>query len=191
MRKICSFLCILLLLLGCSAKPVDINQNVCGFECEASDMQEYASLQGVDHVFLDVNYEEALALLKNKSFSGILYYGYPACPWCDEAVVEMNDAAKSLNVSIYYVNKKSDFNLLHPELEKETETFLNAYYTLDKDEDGNPHLYVPEVVVVKDGVVIDHHLGTFEEHDAHKRKLSDDEKTKLENVYLMMFKKLK
>lgn len=191
MRKLCSFLCVLSMLVACSAKPVDINQNVCGFECETSDMSEYTSLAGVDHVFLDVTYEEALQFLKSEEFSGILYYGYPACPWCEEAVVEMNDAAKAMNVDIYYINKKSDFNIAHPELEEATETILNTYFALDLDKEGKPHLYVPEVVVIKKGKVVDHHLGTFEEHDAHERTLNEKEKQTLEAIYVEMFQKMK
>lgn len=191
MRRLICLLCTLLVLVGCASRPVEPNLNVCGFECENSDMSEYTSLVGVEHIFLDATFEEALQLLESDDFSGILYYGYPSCPWCKEAVVEMNDAAKSLGLEIYYVNKKSDFNLLHPELEEKTELILDKAYGLSVDEEGKPHLYVPEVVVIKKGKVVDHHLGTLEEHNAHERDMNEDEKQKLEDIYVQMFKKVK
>lgn len=191
MPKWIRLLCLMLVLVGCASNPVKPDLNVCGFECEDSDMSEYVSLEGEEHVFLDATFEEAYEMLENDTFSGIIYYGYPACPWCEEAVVEMNDAAKSLGLEIYYVNKKSDFNILHPELEEKTALLLDKAYALSKDEEGKPHLYVPEVVVVKAGKVVDHHMGTFEEHDAHERDLNEKEKQQLEEIYVQMFKKVK
>lgn len=192
MRRFMSLVCVLLFALwGCSTKENVENTNICGFECSEADMSEYTTLEGVEHVFLDVTYEETLEYLKMEDFTGIFYFGYPACPWCEEAVVEMNDAAKSLNLEIYNVNKKSDFNVIHPEMEEEIALYLNSYIELQEDEDGNPHLYVPEVVIVKDGKVIDHHRGTLEAHDAHERTMNESEKEELEEIYLNLFQKIK
>ena len=86
------------------------------------------------------------------------------------------------------MNKKSAFNRKHIELEEEIVKILDVAYGLEKNKDGNPHLYVPEVVVIKDGDIINHHLGTLEAHDATKRKMSENERTQLKDFYLKMFK---
>lgn len=183
---------LLVLLCGCSTNnPSSSSSNVCGFDCEEANMDEYSLLEGNTHVFVEADYEQSLQMLENDSFTGIIYYGYPACPWCDEAIVEMNDAAKSLDLSIYYVNKKSEENLKQVALEEKIEAILDNAYGLMKDEEEKPHLFVPEVVVIKNGKIIDHHLGTFDAHDAHERDLNEEEKQQLENIYKGMFVKIK
>lgn len=169
------------------------NKNVCDvdLECDTADMSEYENFNEEDHVFLEINFDEAKKLLETDDFNGIIYFGYPTCPWCIEALPIMNEVAKEKELSIYYVNKKSDINQEHPEWEQATTDILDAAYGLDKDDDGNPRIYVPEVIVVKDGEVVDHHMGTLDEHDATERKMTDDEKEEVKKIYEEMFSKLK
>lgn len=191
MRRFVSLICVLLVALwGCNVKESTNELNVCTIECEDADMSEYTTLEGIEHAFLSVTYEEVLEYLQKEDFTGIFYFGYPACPWCEEAVVEMNDAAKQLNLEIYYANKKSDFNVKHPEMEEKIEQILNASIPLMEDEEGKPHLYVPEVVVIKDGKIIGHHSGTLEGHDAHERTMEESEKEQLEEIYLTLFQEI-
>lgn len=192
MRKVLCLFCVFLCVMcGCGKQQNENPEmNICGFECSEADMSEYSSLEGSNHVFLDANYEEALEMLKKEAFSGVLYFGYPSCPWCEEAIPLMNEAAKSSNLDIYYVNKKSDFNIKHPELEEEIVKILDAAYGLEKNKDGNPHLYVPEVVVIKNGKILQHHLGTFDAHDATERKMTENERIQLKDIYLKMFKEI-
>ena len=168
------------------------NKNVCDvdLDCDTADMSGYEDFDDEDHVFLEINFDEATKLLETDDFDGIIYFGYPTCPWCIEALPIMNEVAKEKELSIYYVNKKSDINQENPEWEQAATDILDAAYGLDKDDDGNPRIYVPEVIVVKDGEVVAHHMGTLDDHDATERKMSDDEKEEVKEIYEEMFSKL-
>ena len=52
-------------------------------------------------------------------------------------------------------------------------------------------LYVPLVLVVKNGKVIDGHEGTIESHDATERKMTNDEKEQLTKIYTKLMSEAK
>ena len=52
-------------------------------------------------------------------------------------------------------------------------------------------LYVPLVLVVKNGKVIDGHEGTSESHDATERKMTNDEKEQLTKIYTKLMSEAK
>lgn len=54
---------------------------------------------------------------------------------------------------------------------------------MSNNDEGVLTLYVPLVLVVKDGKVIDGHEGTLESHDATERKMTNDEKEQLTKIY--------
>lgn len=181
---------ICLLLAGCNDNKEKENTNVCGVDCEKADMEGYDNFMDGDHVFLEVTFDEANTFIKDKEFSGIIYFGYATCPWCIEAVPIMNEVAKAQETNIYYVNKKSEANEAHPEWLKETTKLLDKAYGLDEN-DGETYLYVPEVIVIKEGKIVAHHMGTLDDHDATERKMTDKEQEELQKIYEELFEKLK
>ena len=62
---------------------------------------------------------------------------------------------------------------------------------MNKDNEGEYQIYVPFVIVIKDGKVVSGHIGTVEGHDAHERKMNDQEKQDLQDIYTEMFEQLK
>lgn len=193
MKKISiSILVLGLLVAGCQTnKKSSNNKNVCDIDCETADMEGYEGFQDENHVFLNITFQQANEFIEDESFRGIIYFGFDTCPWCIEAVPIMNKVAKADGLSIYYVNKKSEENLANPEWLEETTALLDKAYGLDLDDDGTPVLYVPEVIVIKDGVIVDHHMGTLDDHDATKRKMTTAEQKELQSIYEDMFAKLK
>ena len=61
----------------------------------------------------------------------------------------------------------------------------NMYYTYQPV--SYTHLYVPFVVVVKDGKAVSGHIGTVDGHDAHERKMTEKEMQELKKIYADMF----
>ena len=58
-------------------------------------------------------------------------------------------------------------------------------------EDGEPVMYVPEVVAIKDGKIVDHHLSLVDSFDSSvQNEMNEDQKLELINIYLDMIKKL-
>ena len=55
---------------------------------------------------------------------------------------------------------------------------------MSNNDEGVLTLYVPLVLVVKDGKVVDGHEGTLESHDATEKKMTDDRKKRVnKNLY--------
>ena len=84
--------------------------------------------------------------------TGILYFGYSSCPWCRNAVPVLIESARNNDMRINYVD-------IHGIKVSDTKTYekLNDY--LREDENGNKILAVPDVYVIKNGEVLEHHLG--------------------------------
>lgn len=151
-----------------------------------ADMSDYPDFEDSDHQFIQKNMEDIFQLLENKG-SGILYFGFPLCPWCDEALPIMNSEAKKINEKILYVQTRDmERELLYTPEDRET---LISYIgdSMDEDTDGNLQLFVPYVVVLKDGKVLSSHIGTVGDYDAHERSMTDSEQEELRQIYQSMF----
>lgn len=118
-----------------------------------------------------------------KNGTGVIYLGYPECPWCRNAVPALLEVSESTSIdTIYYLNMKdvkdedldSDGNIItekegvkgYDELLAALDSILDDY-TLTK-EDGTTvtadekRVYVPLVVFVKDGKIVDYYADTVE-----------------------------
>lgn len=192
---------VLLLMFGCSAKPDNTAKNTdkyCGdgskeASCDinvGADMSKYKDFDLKENQFTASTMKDALAMFKEHK-SGILYFGFPKCPWCIEAIPIMNEVAKADHIRIQYIRTRDDDkNLMYTE-EQKKELIPYVKQFLEKDDDGKYALFVPFVVVVKDGKAICGHIGTVDSHDAKKRKMNTQEKKELKAIYESMFKKLK
>lgn len=59
------------------------------------DMSDYDGFQDRDNVFVKSDMAEAIQLFQNKK-DAILYFGFPDCPWCIEALPIMDESAKHI-----------------------------------------------------------------------------------------------
>lgn len=119
-----------------------------------------------------------------KSGSGIIFLGFPTCPWCKEAAPVLNEVAKSKDVKeIFYYNIK-EIRANNTKEYKELVSLLSDFLTTD--ENGDKRIYAPTVVFVQNGVVKGIHIATVDghdAHDAHERTMTDDEKAQLKQIY--------
>lgn len=195
-------LCILLVLLcGCSTSTTDKQKTEedgtsycddskgCGFG-EKADMSGYKDFDTKNSMFEESDMEHLLTAIKEKK-TGIFYLGFPKCPWCEEAIPVLNDIAKENNQNIAYVQTRDDASELiyTPDQKKALISYASAY--MNQDDKGEYQIYVPFVLVIKEGKVVAGHVGTVDGHDAHERKMNDQEKKELQTIYEDMFKKLK
>ncbi len=148
--------------------------------------------------------DEVLKILDKGT--GVLYFGYPTCPWCRNAVPVLFEAAKEKKVNnIYYLNVneyKNVFAVKDGKVEKiknEKEGYYDLLKALDEEldpyvltsdgktyETGEKRIYVPFVVFVKDGVIVDTHLGTvnLETSQTKYDALTEKQHEELLNTYL-------
>ena len=157
-----------------------------------------------DNMIKYISLEEAIDIIKNDT--GVIYFGYPSCPWCRNAVPVLLDAASSTSLdTIYYVNAYNirdvkelddDGNIvtinegdrLYDDLLKVLDDILDPYtLTLDNGEVidlGEKRLYVPMVLFVKDGEVVSYHLSTVDSQEDPSISLNDSQRDELYNIYL-------
>ena len=151
------------------------------------DMSVYPGFNDPDHHFKRVTLKEANRIYKEGG-SGILYYGYSHCSWCPRAVPVMNQVAKDLDMTIYYIDMDSK--------DGNTEEVYNEFLDLTKDflkkdDNGDPVLYVPQVFVVKNGEIVGDHLSTVDSYKPSQGEMTEKQNKELYKIYEKMFKKLK
>jgi len=156
---------------------------------------------------------EAVEIIKKRS--GILYIGANWCPWCRNAVEVLIDVAKEKNVNtIYYLDLteyRNVWEIKNGSLEKTT-TEKEGYYdllsALDqvlgensytlKDKDGKVYdtkekrIYMPFVLAIKDGEIVDTHVGTVDLNKEQTKydKLTEEQEKELHQKYQSMFQKI-
>lgn len=121
--------------------------------------------------------------ISRKKKSGVLYFEFSSCPWCKEAKPILKKVAKDNGIDIQYVKvRDEEKNRLYTDEQKAIiEPYIQDY--MSNNDEGILTLYVPLVLVVKNGKAIDGHEGTLESHDATERKMTDDEKKELTQIY--------
>lgn len=136
----------LLVLIGAYIFLVKPNQE----KTDAIKFSQEYNLEDKENVFVYKSSEEIIKILENGT--GVVYLGFPECPWCMEYVKHLNESAKENNVSkIYYKNILNERKENTKEYQKMVE-LLNDY--LQYDEEGNKRIYVPAVIVVNNGVIV-------------------------------------
>lgn len=112
--------------------------------------EEYTNVSE-DNPFVYRNVDEIINILEKGT--GVVYLGFPKCPWCQAYIPYVNEVAKKVGIEkIYY------FNILE-ERKNNTEKYqkivdiLKEY--LQNDEEGNKRIYVPALIVVKEGKIVD------------------------------------
>lgn len=104
----------------------------------------------MDNVFVYKSETEIIDILENGS--GIIYLGFPECPWCQSYVVYLNEVAKDNGIeNIYYLNIK-EMRANNTENYQKIVALIDSL--LSVDENGNKRIYVPQVVFVKKGEII-------------------------------------
>ena len=110
--------------------------------------KEYNEISS-NNKFIYKNIEEIIDTINNKT--GIVFLGYPECIWCQKYVTYVNEVINSENVNeIYYLNIKYDRSNNTKSYNKLL-ALLNNYL---EDDNGTKQLYVPNLIVVKDGSII-------------------------------------
>ena len=111
--------------------------------------KEYTEIKD-DNVYTYKSIDEIIKIIEHGT--GIVYLGFPECPWCQRYVVYLNEVAKKENLEeIYYYNIKED-------REKNTNDYQKLVSLLEKnlqyDKEGNKRIYAPSIIAVKNGEIV-------------------------------------
>lgn len=111
--------------------------------------KEYTEV-GEDNVFVYRDAKEIINLLKYGT--GVVYLGFPECPWCQAYVKYLNEVAKEVGINkIYYYNILED-RKNNTDVYKEIVGVLGD--NLQRDDEGNYRVYVPNVSFHVNGEII-------------------------------------
>ena len=104
----------------------------------------------VNNVFVYRNLDEINKILENGT--GVVYLGFPECPWCRGYIPYLNEVAINEHLDkIYYFNILND-RKNNTSGYKKTAQLLNDY--LKYDNEGNKRIYVPAVIAVNNGKIV-------------------------------------
>lgn len=102
--------------------------------------KEYTSVNK-DNVFVYRDINEIIKIMENGT--GVIYLGFPECPWCNAYVKYLNEVAKEEGIDkIYYYNILEDRKNNTAEYQKIV-SLLSG--NLQYNEEGNERIYVPNV----------------------------------------------
>lgn len=208
MKKTISAILAAMLLTGCnttanqpSATSTPENTNNAGqinLDATKADMSAYVFMEDDDPAFLEVSTEESLRMFVNGT--GVVVYSYETCPWCNRILPILDEAAKEYGTEVFYVNIYSDAFMALTAEEKSDQ--INALYQcldpiLEREKDPETGedkavMQVPEVVAVKDGEIVSHHMGVVDDFSLEpdhldEYQVTDAQREELKEIYLDMF----
>ena len=109
-----------------------------------------------DNVFVYRNIDEIIQIMEEGT--GVVYLGFPECPWCQAYVKYLDETAKEMGIEeVYYFNIKEDREENTKEYKKIVELLSER---LQKDDEGNKRVYVPNVSFHAEGKLVGNNCET-------------------------------
>lgn len=102
---------------------------------------------------------------------GIYYYGFPACPWCQELLPVFNTVLKKKHLKAYVVNVRSK------KYTSEDNIKLKRFFT--KYINKNEKVTVPLIIMIKGNKEIKYHISTVDGHNAKIQRMTSQQFKKL------------
>lgn len=142
-----------------------------------------------DNLFVYKTSSEIVDILENGT--GVVFLGFPECPWCQAYAPYLNDSAKEAGAEeIYYLNIRSIRENNTNDYKKIVELLGDS---LLYDEEGKHRVFVPDITIVKDGVVIGHNNETSvvsDEDGTPKEYWTEEKVNTLKTSLIDMIKKV-
>lgn len=189
MKKILAVLMsAVIVLTGCAKKaekltitnPVELN-----YEPAIMTVYDWIGENIAD--FREITFAESIRMFEEKG-SGILYYGYNDCPFCERAVPMLNEAALETEIPVYYID------IYGPEQPSRDQFDTLLEYideTLIEQEDGSKGFFVPLIIGVKNGEITGSHVALVSGFSIEDEtsQMNDEQKQELKNIYLDIIRK--
>ena len=215
MKKLTASLMAVLMLLGCSqpassssapeVTPASVAEDEYAagnviLKIKETNMSGYRWLEDDDPAFAQVTMTESFRIFEEKG-TALILYSYDTCPWCNRAVPVLNKVLKENGIKGVYVDIYEQ-EIADLEKEARMEVIDKLYGLLDPvlDHEKNPEtgkiepaMYVPLVVAVKNGEIMDHHTSLvpgFEMKD-EDTQLTDEQKAELAKYYQRVIDEIK
>lgn len=181
-----------------------------------SNGKEYSNLSiNEDNPIKYSDYDEIIEVINNGT--GIIYLGYPECPWCRSALPVLLEAASDYNIdTIYYLNMKNERDYLtvsdgkivydvdkngneikgtdgYFRLLEVLDEYLDEYIINDEGKDydtGEKRIYVPLIIFVNEGKIVGTHTSTVDSQVSGYNQLTEEQYDELSGIYADYIKEL-
>ena len=151
-----------------------------------------------------ISEEEAVSLLE--SGTGILYFGFPDCPWCRSMLPVLLQTLDNMSIDkLYYLNISNIRDTLslgeknkvevaeegtpgYYKIIKLMDRVLEPYYLTNEEgkkiDTKEKRLMAPTVVGIKNGQITSIHVGTVESQESGYDDLSTEQQEELANIFM-------
>ncbi len=152
--------------------------------------------------------EETISLLENGT--GIIYLGFPDCPWCRSMLPILLRTLNNVNIDkLYYLNIGSIRDTLVLDENNKVEVkeegtpgyskilelmdeVLEPYYLTTSDgkkiDTKEKRLYAPTVVAVKEGKIVEIHVGTVDGQKDPYEDLTQEQQEELSDTFMKLIR---
>ena len=142
----------IVLLVGChSSSGIIEYDNSVEILSTGVDMSVYSGMDSTSHQFLETNVKQLIEFVKNKG-TGVFFFGQIGCRSCHLAIPVVDRVAKDSGVIVYYINSMNIDNSDYQEFVSLATPILDTYQ-------GEPTLFTPDLMVVKDGEFVGNYIG--------------------------------
>jgi len=115
--------------------------------------REYPRVRG-NNRFVYATNDEVISIFGGGT--GVVFLGFPECPWCQAIVEYIDQAAADEGIErVYYLNIRQERQDNTP-VYRQLLSYLEPY--LEPDDSGELKLLVPDITAIKDGRIV----GRFE-----------------------------
>jgi thiol-disulfide isomerase/thioredoxin len=138
--------------------------------------------------------------------TGVIYFGFPECPWCRNITPTLLDVANEFDMPILYINNKEERDTIkldesgNVKIEKEGSKDYyeilellgdNASVYDGLNDETIKRIYFPTVVFVKDGEIVGIHEGTVDSQEDASIYLTVEQQKELKTTLKSFFEKIK
>lgn len=184
MKRIILLFTILLVLCGCNQKPKTIVESNYDIVSTTVDMSGYFGVNSTNHCFRLVTCQELFNTIDNKG-SGVFYLGRTNCQCCLDVTKYLDEVARELNVTVYYIdvyNPQEDLGS-NKELQDKLKDYMYDICALD--DEGEKAIYTPHLFQVINGELGENQIC----HDnIYYNDPTDAQINKLKDVYRNILK---
>ena len=159
------------------------------------DADVFASIYPVsqDNPFLIASYEEVVRLFTLGK--GIVVFGFPECPRCQNAFPVLEEAFYEMNMDQY---EGFSGRILYYDIWTDREENNERYQTLVEytkdflllDDSGAPRIYSPDVFFVNSGTIIGNHLDTVPSVTNPRDPLNAEQVAELLAIYMDLIEQM-
>lgn len=183
--------CAVAALSGCAKHPISVTPLEA--DDSADDLASYERLTDEERgAFTPVAFDEALKLF-DEGGTGMIGYSADWCPYCQRALPVLADVALDEDTPVYYVSF-TDGSVTQDQIDTLCRNL--DWIEFVTGDDGAEHaasFQIPEVIAVKDGKAVAHHLSLFDDLSITSSdfELSAEQKDALKQIYADMFDALR